>query len=65
MAEQIEQQSIIKELNQAVQEMDRVTHDQKRLIQEKDDAIKSLINDKEDVAAERDYMKDKVDLLQR
>lgn len=65
MAEQIEQQSIIKELNQAVQEMDRVTHDQKRLIQEKDDAIKSLINDKKDVVAERDYMKDKADLLQR
>ena len=45
--------------------MDRVTHDQKRLIQEKDDAIKSLINDKKDVVAERDYMKDKADLLQR
>ena len=65
MAEQIEQQSIIKELNQAVQEMDRVTHDQKRLIQEKDDAIKSLINDKKDVVAERDYLKDKADALQR
>lgn len=65
LAEQIEQQSVIKELNQAVQEMDRVTLNQKRDLEEKDSAIKSLINDKQDVIAERDYLKDKLDLLQR
>ena len=45
--------------------MDRVTLSQKRDLEEKDSAIQSLINDKQDVVAERDYLKDKLDLLQR
>ena len=45
--------------------MDRVTLSQKRDLEEKDSAIKSVINDKQDVIAERDFLKHKLDLLQK
>lgn len=42
-----------------------MTLSQKTDLEEKDSAIKSLINDKQDVVAERDFLKHKLELVQK